>query len=140
MEFLIMVESHRSLRNALHCAHPKLAEHQAKNTRKRGIAVRLRALRDARGLTQDEVAAAAGMTQSMIARLEALTGPVPSLQSIERYVDACGGHLALLISDKEIDSEDAFGDAFAKARGRIPADIDLGIEVCQPPRNSRTKA
>jgi transcriptional regulator with XRE-family HTH domain len=136
MEFLIMVESHRSLRNALQRAHPKLAEHQAKNARKRGIAVRLRALRDARGLTQDEVAAAAGMTQSMIARLEALTGPVPSLQSIERYVDACGGHLALVISDKEIDSEDAFGDAFAKARGRIPADIDLSVEDPHSPHDS----
>lgn len=135
-----MAMKYTSLQTKLRRAHPDLAGHQAKNTRKRGIAVRLRALRDARGLTQDEVAAAAGMTQSMIARLEALTGPVPSLQSIERYVDACGGHLALLISDKKIDSDDAFGDAFAKARGRIPADIDLGIEDCRPPRNSQTKA
>ena len=140
MEVLIIAMKYTSLQAKLRRAHPGLAGHQVKNTRKRGIAVRLRALRDAKGLTQEEVAAAAGMTQSMIARLEALTGPVPSLQSIERYVDACGGHLALLISDKEIDSEDAFGDAFAKARGRIPADIDLGIEDCRPPRNSRTKA
>lgn len=135
-----MTEKCPPLRNELCRARPELAEHQAKNVRKRGIAVRLRALRDARGLTQDEVAAAAGMTQSMIARLEALSGPVPSLESIERYVDACGGHLALLISDKQIDSEDAFKDAFAKAKGRISTDIELGIEDRQPHHNSRTKA
>ncbi|MFW8635871.1 helix-turn-helix domain-containing protein [Cribrihabitans pelagius] len=123
-----MAKSYKSLRGALHHAHPQLAEHQAKNARKRGIAVKLRALRDARGLTQEEVAAAAGMTQSVIARLESLSGPVPSLGSIERYVNACGGHFALLISDKQIDSEDAFRDAFVKARGRISSDIDLDVE------------
>ncbi|MFG6510621.1 MULTISPECIES: helix-turn-helix domain-containing protein [unclassified Sulfitobacter] len=135
-----MANNYTSLQTELRRVHPDLAERQSKNARKRGIAVRLRALRDARGLTQDEVAAAAGMTQSMIARLEAMSGPVPSLQSIERYVDACEGHFALLISDREIDSEDAFRDAFARARGRIPGDIDLGIEDRQPPRNSSAKA
>ena len=123
-----MAKSDTSVRNAIHRAHPQLAEHQARNARKRGIAVKLRALRDARGLTQDEVAAAAGMTQSMIARLESLSGPVPSIESIERYVNACGGHFTLLISDKQIDSEDAFRDAFVKARGRISSDIDLDVE------------
>lgn len=134
-----MAGNYTSLQTELRRAHPDLAGHQAKNALKRGIAVRLRALRDARGLTQDEVAAAAGMTQSIIARLEALSGSVPSLQSIERYVDACGGHLALLISDKEIDSEDAFRNAFANARGRIPGDIDLGIEERQSAQDCRTK-
>ncbi|HIF78177.1 MAG TPA: hypothetical protein EYQ36_11295 [Sulfitobacter sp.] len=60
MEILVMAKSYTSLRNALHLAHPQLAERQAKNVRKREIAVKLRALRDARGLTQGEVAAAAG--------------------------------------------------------------------------------
>lgn len=128
MEILVMVKSYKSLRDALHRAHPRHAEHQAKDVRKRGIAVKLRALRDARGLTQGEVAAAARMTQSMIARLEALSGPVPSLESIERYVTACGGHFALLISDEQIEIEDAFSDAFVKARGRISSDIDFDIE------------
>ena len=59
---------------------------------------RLSPRRDARGLTQAEVTEAAGMTQSMIARLEAPSGPVPSLESIERHVNACGGQMALLIS------------------------------------------
>lgn len=119
LEVLIVNMKYTTLQTELRCAHPTLAGRQAQNARKRGIAVRLRALRDARGLTQDEVAAAAGMTQSMIARLEALSGSVPSLQSIERYVDACGGHLALLISDKEIRSKD-----------------DLSVEDPQSPQNS----
>ena len=103
-----MSEDRVPFRNQLRRARPELAEHQAKNVRKREIAVRLRALRDTKGLSQDEVAAASGMTQSMIARLEALSGPVPSLEAIERYVDACGGYLALLIADKQIDSESCF--------------------------------
>lgn len=82
---------------------PDLVEHQKKNARKRAIAVKLRALRDARGMTQADVAQAAGMTQSMIARLEALSGPVPGLESIERYVEACGGQMALLISPEAIE-------------------------------------
>ncbi|SFR00461.1 Helix-turn-helix domain-containing protein [Poseidonocella sedimentorum] len=123
-----MGKSYTSLRSTLHRAHPKLAELQAKNARKREIAVKLRALRDARGLTQEEVAAAAGMTQSMVARLESLAGPVPSLASIERYVIACGGNFALRISDRQIDSEDAFSDAFVKARGRVSSDIDLDLD------------
>ena len=124
-----MAKSYTSLRNALHLAHPQLAERQAKNARKREIAMKLRALRDKRGLTQKEVAPAAGMTQSMVARLEALSGPVPSLASIERYVTACGGHFALLISDTQIDSEeDGFSDAFVKARGRLSSDIDLDLD------------
>jgi transcriptional regulator with XRE-family HTH domain len=128
MELLVMAKSYTSVQNALHRVHPQLAEHQARNARKRGIAVKLRALRDARGLTQNEVAAAAGMAQPVIARLEALSGPVPSLASIERYVNACGGHFALLISDKQIESEDAFRDAFVKARGRISPGIDLDVD------------
>ncbi|MEP0455093.1 MAG: helix-turn-helix transcriptional regulator [Roseibium sp.] len=71
---------------------------QAKNARKRAIAIELRALRDTRGLSQTEVAEIGGMTLSMIARLEALTGRVPRLELIESYVQACGGHMALHIS------------------------------------------
>lgn len=79
-------------------AHPDLAVRQVKNARKRLIAVQLRALRRAKGMTQAEVAKGANMNQSMIARPEALSGPVPGLVSIERYVEACGGQMALWIS------------------------------------------
>ncbi|MFG6545374.1 helix-turn-helix domain-containing protein [Sulfitobacter sp. 1A13730] len=67
-------------------ARPDLAEHQAKNVNKRLIEVQLRALRDALGMTQAKVAEAAGITQSVIARLEDRSGPALSLEFIERYV------------------------------------------------------
>jgi transcriptional regulator with XRE-family HTH domain len=148
------------LREQLHQARPDLAERQAKNVRKRAIAIKLRTLRDARGQTQVEVAEAAGMTQAMIARLEALSGPLPSLESIERYVDACGGEMALLISPTttelpdiavkfhqfhgrlpsgERTSGDKFSDGFVRSRGRIPADLDLGFEPRQSLRDTKTK-
>jgi len=162
-----MPENNTPLRGQLHQARPDLAERQAKNARKRAIAIKLRALRDARGLTQVEVAETAGMTQSMIARLEALSGPLPSLESIDRYVDACGGHMALLISPAPTalpdiavrfdqfrglpsgerlsrdeanarGSGDKFNDGFARARGRIPEDLDLGIEPSQSSKDTET--
>lgn len=105
-------------------ARPDLVEHQEKNACKRAIAIELRALRDARGLTQAEVAAAAGMTQSMIARLEALSGPLPKLRSIERYVEACRGHMALLIS-----AEQRTEAASMKRCVEIEVDADLLAEA-----------
>ena len=68
-----------TFRDKLRASRPDLVERQDKNARKRAIAIKLRSLRDTRGMTQADVAKAAGMTQSMIARLEALAGPVPSL-------------------------------------------------------------
>lgn len=163
-----MTEKTKTFREQFHQALPDLTERQAKNARKRAIAIKLRALRDAKALTQAEVAEAAGMTQSMVARLEALSGPVPSLESIERYVDACGGQMALLISPtttelpdiavrldqfrgrfpsgerlsrdeaNERAGGDEFSDAFVRARGRIPADLDLGIEPSQSSKDTET--
>lgn len=122
-----MAKSNTTFRDNLHRAQPALADRKRKNSRKRAIAIKLRALRDARGMTQGEVAAAAGMTQSMIARLEALSGSVPSLESIERYVEACRSHLALLIVDDEPINQDGFANAFAQARGCAPSDLALSV-------------
>lgn len=98
-----MSKKAKTFREKLREARPDLVAHQEKNARKRAIAVKLRALRDARGMTQADVAASAGMTQSMVARLEALSGPVPGLDSIDRYVAACGGQMALVISPDAIE-------------------------------------
>ncbi|RAH96956.1 hypothetical protein DLJ53_30215 [Acuticoccus sediminis] len=94
-----------SLRERLRAARPEVVEHQKANAHKREIAIQLRNLRDARGMTQKEVAEASGLTQSVVSRLEALTGPTPQMQSIERYVEACDGHMALVISSEEIPAE-----------------------------------
>ncbi|WP_172974927.1 helix-turn-helix transcriptional regulator [Roseivivax sp. THAF30] len=65
--------------------------------------MRLRALRDARDMTQADVARASGLTQSAVARLEALTGQVPKLETLERYVAGCNGYIALIISADTIE-------------------------------------
>ncbi|MCK7615673.1 helix-turn-helix domain-containing protein [Roseibium sediminicola] len=97
-----MSKAAKSFRDRMRAVRPDVVERQDRNARKQAIAKSLRALRDSRGLTQNDVARKSGMTQSVVARLEALTGSVPKLESIERYVSACGGHLALIISPEEI--------------------------------------
>jgi predicted XRE-type DNA-binding protein len=86
LEAFVMTEKTIAFREQLRQARTDLTKRQAQNARKRAIAIMPRALRDTRGLTQAEAAEAAGMTQSMIARLEALSGPVSGIESIERYV------------------------------------------------------
>ncbi|WP_269581294.1 helix-turn-helix domain-containing protein [Roseibium sp. Sym1] len=98
-----MSKKTRTFRDRMRDTRPDVVERQESNARKQSIAKSLRALRDSRGLTQSDVARKSGMTQSVVARLEALTGSVPKLESIERYVLACGGHLALIISPQEIE-------------------------------------
>lgn len=95
-----------SFRGRMRAARADVVARQQENAPKRAIAMQLRALRDARGMTQADVARAADMTQSAVARMEALTGPVPSVTSIERYVAACKGHMALMISTETIDLRD----------------------------------
>lgn len=90
-------------RDRLRAARPDVVARQEGHATKRAIALQLRDLRDARGLTQAEVAEASGLKQSTISRMEALTGPVPTMASIRRYVEACEGHMALLISPEAID-------------------------------------
>lgn len=96
----------KSLREEMLAARPEIAEREKKHARKIAIAMRLRALRDARNMTQADVAAASGLSQPAVARLEALTGPVPTFETIEKYVLGCGGHIALLISPEAIDLPD----------------------------------
>ena len=80
-------------------ARPDVVAQQQDDGIKVAIAKKLRTLRDARGMTQMDVANASGMTQSSIARIEALSGPTPGLESIQRYVKACGGLLDVVITD-----------------------------------------
>ncbi|MEM5582143.1 MULTISPECIES: helix-turn-helix transcriptional regulator [unclassified Roseibium] len=98
-----MSNDNKSFRKRMRDARPDVVERQEKHARKQSIAKKLRALRDSRAMTQSDVARKSGMTQSVIARMEALTGPVPGLESIERYVVACDGHLALTISPDQIE-------------------------------------
>lgn len=54
----------------------------------------VKARRDA-GLTQRDVAAAMGTTQSVISRIE--RGSNISIETLDRYVSACGHHLKIRV-------------------------------------------
>lgn len=56
----------------------------------------VRSLREAHGWTQSQLAAAAGMTQSAVARLEA-GGTMPTLTVLDRVARALDAHLAVSI-------------------------------------------
>ena len=64
------------------------------------LAMEIRGLREARGLTQRELAEQVGTTQSAIARLEA--GNIsPSLPTLERIATALGVELTVSFADLE---------------------------------------
>jgi transcriptional regulator with XRE-family HTH domain len=60
--------------------------------------------RSSAGITQAEVAARIGTTQSAIARLESGKGkPSPSILTLQKYARAVGCHLELrLVNDKKV--------------------------------------
>jgi ribosome-binding protein aMBF1 (putative translation factor) len=62
------------------------------------LAFEIRELREARGLSQRELAERVGTTQSAIARLEA--GNIsPSLPTLDRVAEALGAELTVTIAD-----------------------------------------
>jgi transcriptional regulator with XRE-family HTH domain len=64
------------------------ASHDA-NMAKRNLAMALRSLRIAAGLTQEQLGERAGISQSHLSRIEAATGPMPTNDTIARYAAAC---------------------------------------------------
>ena len=64
---------------------------------KRHIAVKLRELRDSVNMSKEEVASKSELSLALVAKMEALSGPFPSLSSIDRYVTASGGHFELVV-------------------------------------------
>lgn len=62
------------------------------------LAERVRLLREARGITQAEMAARMRTTQSAIARLES-GGTYPTLSTLERVSDALGAELVVEFKD-----------------------------------------
>jgi ribosome-binding protein aMBF1 (putative translation factor) len=57
----------------------------------------VREMREQRGWTQGQLAAAAGMTQSAVARLEA-GGTVPTIPVLERVAQALGAKLVVTLA------------------------------------------
>ena len=75
-----------SFREQMMLARPDVVKRRKRNSRKSAIALQLRVLRDAQGMTQADVAQATGMTTQRIALMESLVGPIPSIVDLERFV------------------------------------------------------
>lgn len=97
-----MTDKTRTFREKMRDARPDVYKWKDRQSHKQEIAMKLRRLRDAAAMTQADVAEKSGMQQPTIARMEALSGPVPGLDSIGKYVEACGGHYDLVITRDEV--------------------------------------
>ena len=59
------------------------------------IARQLRTARKEAGLTQAQLSAESGMSQPVISGMESPTGPMPEVESMDRFMRACGKKLWL---------------------------------------------
>jgi DNA-binding XRE family transcriptional regulator len=92
-----------SFRERMNLARPDVLARQKRNRRKSAIAIQLRVLRDAQGMTQADVAQATGMTIQYIERMESLVGLLPSIEDLERFAVVCGGRIEVVISPDKSD-------------------------------------
>lgn len=99
-----------SFRADLHALRPDVLDETRRNETKRKLAMALRALRKQKGMTQKDVERNSTLTQPMISRLEAPTGPLPNWETVMRYVEACDGHMLVGFSGQEFDEADYVGD------------------------------
>jgi transcriptional regulator with XRE-family HTH domain len=103
---------------------PDAAETRAADEMKRKLALALRALRKRQGLTQKDVETRSALSQPMISRLEAPTGPLPNWDTIRRYVEACGGHMLVGFGAQAFDER-----AFVTSGRRTTEEVVAAIAV-----------
>lgn len=84
-----------TLRDKLLKSSKSLRTEYEKTAPKRELALALRALRKSVNLTQQEVAARSGLTQSHISKMEAPDGPMPTDESKVKYARACGADVLI---------------------------------------------
>jgi len=93
-----MIKKPISFREQMEISRPDVVARQKRNRRKSAIAMQLRVLRDAKGMTQADVAQATGVTIKRIERMESLVGALPSIRDLERFAFVCGGRIDVVIS------------------------------------------
>lgn len=69
---------------------PGIAEEVARRAGETARKTQLRRMRKAAGLTQHELARAAGWSQPYVSRLERFDGREPTLDVVEKWAHACG--------------------------------------------------
>ncbi len=89
------------------------------------LAERVRLLREARGVSQIELAQRMGTTQSAIARLEA-GGSYPNLQTLERVGGALRAELVVEFKDVLPAARGSLGNRVATQVRRVVADRTFG--------------
>lgn len=104
------------LRETLLAEDRELSASYERNAPKRKLALALRSLRKDAGLTQEQVAARSGLTQSHVSKMESATGPMPTTESLNRYADACGSDLCLSFPKKG-----AMSDKLRRESGLVSA-------------------
>jgi DNA-binding transcriptional regulator YiaG len=92
-----------SFREQMKLARPDVLERRKRNRLKGNIAMSLRALRDAHGMSQDDISDATGITKVTIEEMESLVGALPRIEDLERFAVVCGGRIEVLISSGKAD-------------------------------------
>jgi hypothetical protein len=77
-----------NFRKKMDYARPDVVERMAANAEKGELAMRLRGLRDAAGMTQEDIMLGSGLRMDEVEALEALTGAAPSAVMVEKYIAA----------------------------------------------------
>lgn len=77
-----------NFREKMDQARPDVVERRDANVERGELAMRLRAARDAAGMSQEDVARVSGLGLSGVEALEALTGSVPGQVLVDRYLSA----------------------------------------------------
>lgn len=88
----------------LRASHPKAEAFLNRTAQKRKISEFLLRARYRAGLRQVEVAKNAGMSKSQVSRLEDVSGPVPDILTVLRYMTACKATIGL-VAIKSIDPD-----------------------------------
>ncbi len=114
----------KSFRKRLHALRPDMRDELESNALKRRLALALRALRKAKGMTQKDVERNSTLSQPAISRLEAPTGSLPTWETVMRYVAACGGHMVVGFSEHALDE-----DAFVAARRNSEDEVVSAVAV-----------
>ncbi|TNF14642.1 MAG: hypothetical protein EP320_06500 [Rhodobacteraceae bacterium] len=82
----------KSFRDAILEARPEIAEREAEFRDKIHLAMKLRALRDAANLTQDQIATLSELSLEDVQACEALTGEMPAQDHVAAYRSAIHTH------------------------------------------------
>jgi DNA-binding XRE family transcriptional regulator len=92
-----------SFRQQMKLARPDVVERRNRNRLKGDIAMSLRTLRDAHGLSQDDISDATGITKVTIEEMESLVGALPRIEDLERFAVVCGGRIEVMILQGKAD-------------------------------------